>query len=136
MTGLEGIRIKSAEEIVSQLAEIIHRHRRRYIRKYTRPCPSNCNLAIESTKKGVTGCDGCGSTNPEQCRAESQFVAIETKEEVAERFRQDIRDPNILSHEFRDVMTLLWVIGGFDGEAPDEQVVSKAEQRRPGGKNG
>ena len=131
---MDGVKLKSAEEIIGQLTEIIHRHRRRYIRKYTRPCPINCTFASESTKRGVTGCDRCGSSNPEQCRRESEFVAIETKEEVAERFKQDIRDPNILQHEFRDVMTLLWVIGGFDGEAPDEHVVSRAEQRKPGGK--
>jgi hypothetical protein len=131
---MDGIRIKSAEEIVGQLAEIIHRHRRRYIRKYMRPCPVNCEFASESTKRGVTGCDRCGSTNPEQCRKETEFVSIETKEEVAERFKQDIRDPNILRHDFRDVMTLLWCLGQFDGEQPDEHVIAAAEKRQPGGK--
>lgn len=136
MSGLDNIRVKSKEEIVRQLAEIIHRHRRRYLRKYTRPCPNNCAFATESAKKGITGCERCGSTNPEQCRMEQQFVPIETKEEVVERFKQDIRDPIILRHDFRDVMTLLWVLGQFDGEQPEEHVIATAEKRQPGGKNG
>jgi hypothetical protein len=128
------MQIKSAEEIVEQLAEIIHRHRRRYVRKYTRPCPINCEFASESTKRGVTGCDQCGSTNPEQCRNEIKFVQIETKEEIVERFRQDIRDVNILRHEFRDVLTLLWCTNAITGDTVDEQVISMVEKRNPGGK--
>lgn len=58
------------------------------------------------------------------------FSPIETKEEVAQRFAQDIRDPVILRHEFRDVMSLLWVIGAFDGTQPDEKAVSTAEDHK------
>ncbi len=128
MPGLDDIRVKSAEEIVTQLREIIHRHRRRYLRKYTRPCPMNCVHAIGSSKKGITGCTGCESTNPEQCRNEPMFVPVDTREEVFENFRHDLRDPNILRHEYRDVMTLLWVLGQFDGDEVDEQVIASAEQ--------
>lgn len=135
MAGLDDIEVKSKEEIVSQLAEIIHRHRRRYLRKYTRPCPNNCAYATVSSKKGVTGCTRCDSTNPENCRVEQMFVPISTKEEIADQFRQDLRDPNILRHEYRDVMTLLWVLGQFDGETPEEHVIATAEKRQPGGKD-
>jgi hypothetical protein len=114
----------------------LFRHRRRYLRKNTRPCPNNCAFATISNKKGVTGCERCDSNNPENCRAEQMFVPIETKEEVAERFKQDLRDPNILRHEYRDVMTLLWVLGQFDGETPEEHVIATAEKRQPGGKEG
>lgn len=134
MAGLDNIRVKSAEEIVEQLREIIHRHRRRYLRKYTRACPTNCAYASLNSKRDVTGCTRCNSSNPESCRAEAMFVPISTKEEIAEQFSQDIRDPNILSHDYRDVMTLLWVLGQFDGEAPQEQVIARAEKRAPGGK--
>ena len=126
--------MKSVEEIVEQLAEIIHRHRRRYIRKNTRPCPNNCAYADGTTKKGVTGCGRCGSTNPEHCRMEPEFVPLSTKEEVIEQFRRDLRDPNVLRHEYRDILTLGWVLGLFDGEEPVEHLIAAIEQRAPGGK--
>jgi hypothetical protein len=119
MAGMDDIEVKSKDEIVAQLAEIIHRHRRRYLRKYTRPCPINCVYATESNKKGVTGCKQCDSFNPEQCRVESAFVSISTKDEVIEQFRQDLRDPNILRHEYRDVMTLLWVLNSLNDSTLD-----------------
>ena len=130
---LDGIRLKSAEEIMAQLAELVHRHRRRYIRKLTRPCPNNCAYATLAGNK-VTGCQRCNSSNPEHCRAESLFVTVETKEEVAQQFQQDLRDPNVLRHDYRDVMTLLWVLGQFDGEAPEEPVIASVEKRQAGRK--
>lgn len=134
MAGLDDIHVKSKEEILEQLTEIIHRHRRRYLRKNTRPCPLNCAYATISEKRGVTGCPRCDSLNPESCRAENMFVPISTKEEVAAQFRRDLRDPKILQHEYRDVMSLLWVLGQYDGEALEERIIATAEQRPPGGK--
>ena len=122
-----GITLKSTEEIVAQLAEIIHRHRRRYLRKYSRPCPNNCAYSTESKTRTI--CQRCDSVNPENCRDETQLVSLATKEEIMEQFRADLRDPAVLRHEYRDVMTLLWVLGQFDGERPEEHVIATAEKR-------
>lgn len=124
------IHVKSKEEIIEQIQELVHRHRRRFLRTNLRPCPENCTKA-DVTARGVRGCPGCGSTNPEQCRDDRAFVAIATKEEVYEQFRQDIRDPDVLRHDYRDIMTLLWVLGQFDGEQPQvpEHVMDHVEVR-------
>jgi hypothetical protein len=126
---LTQITVKSKEEIVAQMSELIHRHRRRYIKKHTRPCPINCQFA-SVVRKGVTGCSKCDSSNPESCRQETYFRPIATKEQIAEEFALDIRDPQILQHDYRDLLVLLWVLGQFDGEQPDEQVIASAEQRQ------
>jgi hypothetical protein len=126
---LTQITVKSKEEIVTQLSELIHRHRRRYIKKYMRPCPVNCQFA-SVVRKGVTGCGKCESSNPESCRQEAYFAPISTKDEVAEEFSLDIRDPKILQHDYRDILTLLWVLGQFDGETPREHVIANAEKRQ------
>lgn len=130
---LDGLRVKSREEIVAQFKEIVHRHRRRFLRKFLRPCPENCRFA-DVSRRGVRGCPECESTNPEQCRDESRFVAISTKEELAEQFRDDLRDPNILRHEYRDIMVFLWVLGQFDTDEVSDTVMSNVEQRAPRGK--
>ena len=129
---LDGLRVKSKEEIVEQLKEIVHRHRRRYIRRNMRPCPENCQRA-EVTRRGVTGCPGCESTNPEVCRQEAYFVPISTKEELAQEFAEDLRNPNALRHDYRDIMTLLWVLGQFDTDEVSEEVMTNVEIRTPRG---
>jgi len=128
---LDSLRVKTKEEIVEQLKEYIHRHRRRYISKNLRPCPVNCKLAPE-TRKGVQGCPGCHSTNPEQCREETQFQPLWTKEELAEQFRDDLRDPNVLRHDYRDIAVFLWVLGQFDTDEVSEVVMTNVETRDKG----
>jgi len=126
---LTQITVKSKEEIVSNLSEIIHRHRRSYIRKHTRPCPINCAYA-SVVRKGVTGCTRCDSVNPENCRNHELFGPMATKEQIVQEFKMDLRDPRILQHEYRDIMVLLWVLGQFDGDTPQEQVIASAEQHQ------
>lgn len=121
--------VKSLEDILAQLGEIIHRHRRSFIRKHIRPCPQNCVYA-NASRKGVQGCTRCDSSNPEACRDESKFVPMDTKEELADQFANDLRNPQVLRHQYRDVMSLLWVVGGFKGEEPDENVIKAVEFRR------
>ena len=103
---LNGIHVKSKEEIVEQLKELIHRHRRSFLRKNLRPCPENCTKA-DVTARGVRGCPGCKSSNPEQCRDERVFVAIATKDEVYEQFRQDVRDPDVLRHDYTAAVPMI-----------------------------
>jgi hypothetical protein len=125
---MEPIKIKSEEEILSELSEIIHRHLRRYIRKNTRPCPLNCEYA-SVVRKGVTGCTRCDSSNPEVCRQTAYFSPISTKDEVVREFRLDLRDPKILQHDYRDVLTLFWVLGKFEDGKIDEEFISLVEKR-------
>ncbi len=124
---LTQITLKSKEDIFSELSEIIHRHRRRYLRKHTRPCPLNC-VHASVVRKGVTGCTRCVSSNPEVCRQHTLFVPLATREELAQEFALDMRDAKILQHEYRDVMALLWVLGQFDGADPEESVIAVAEK--------
>ena len=123
------IRVKSLEEHLDQLGELIHRHRRRYIAKYLRPCPSNCVYAA-STRKGVQGCGKCGSANPEQCREVGRFVPMDTKEELQERFAEDLRTLPVLQHQYRDLTCMFWSIDAIDDGKLDEAVVELVEFRR------
>lgn len=119
---------RSSEEIVAQLRELIHRHRRRYIKKLMRPCPNNCQKAWMQRNK-VAGCHGCKAFNPEQCADEAQFAPVETKEEVAEAFAADIRDIDVLRHDYRDLMVLMWVLGIPIGEQEAEMAMSSIEEK-------
>lgn len=132
---LNSLHVKSKEEIVEQFKEIIHRHRRRFLRKNLRPCPENCQLAIV-TSRGVQGCRGCESRNPEHCRAEQIFRPIATKEELYEQFKEDLRDPTVLRHDYRDIAVFLWVLGQFDGDEVPEAVMTNVEIRLPKEKKG
>ena len=57
-------------------------------------------------------------------------MPMDTKEELADQFANDLRNPQVLRHQYRDVMSLLWVVGGFKGEEPDENVIHAVEFRR------
>ena len=57
-------------------------------------------------------------------------MPMDTKEELADQFANDLRNPQVLRHQYRDVMSLLWVVGGFKGEEPDENVIKAVEFRR------
>lgn len=107
---LTKLKPKTKEEILARLAELIHRHSRRYLRKNSRPCPFNCEFAIE-TRSGVVGCDKCGSKNIEVCNNEEDFTPYYTKEELYQQFQEDIHDPEILVRNYRDVATLMWALG-------------------------
>ena len=130
---LSSLPVKSVEQIVSELTEIIRRHRRKYVKRYTRPCPNNCVGSIIRQNR-VHGCGRCGSHNPEQCFDQKAFESTATKEELVQEFAEDLRDPFVLQRDYRDVMALLWVLGQFDGEVPDEPLIASAEQRTPGGR--
>ena len=122
--------VKSREEIVEQFREIVHRHRRRFLRKNLRPCPENCQYA-DMTHRGVTGCHGCRSNNREICFNERRFVPDMSKEELDLQFREDIRDPEVQARDYRDIMVLLWVLGESDHDQVPEQVMAEVETHLP-----
>jgi hypothetical protein len=124
------VQIKSLEEIIAAAKDNIKRHRRRFLQRNLRPCPVNCKGASMLGHK-VVGCTNCGSPNAENCIKEDKFVPLFTKEELAQQFADQLRDPEVLMREYRDVTVFLWVLGAFDKQKKtlDEQIVSKVEQR-------
>lgn len=124
------VQIKSLEEIIAAAKDNIKRHRRRFLQRNLRPCPLNCKGASMIGHK-VVGCTNCGSPNAENCIKEDKFVPLFTKEELAQQFADQLRDPDVLLREYRDVTVFLWVLGAFDKQTKtlDENIVEKVEQR-------
>lgn len=100
---------KSWDEVFTQLVEVVHRHRRKYIAKNLRPCPINCAFA-DVNRSGVKGCHRCESTNIEVCRSSPQFVPLTVKQELVDEFSARIRTLKVLQHEYRDILVLLWML--------------------------
>lgn len=124
------VQIKSLDEIITAAKETIKRHRRRFLQRNLRPCPVNCKGASMLGHK-VVGCTNCGSPNAENCIKENKFVPLFTKEELAQQFADQLRDPDVLLREYRDVTVFLWVLGAFDKQKKtlNENIVEKVEQR-------
>ena len=128
------IRLKSLEEIIAKATEVIIRHRRKFVKRYTRACPMNCAFATLVGNDRVTGCPKCGSHNPEQCKRQEGFVAVNTKEELYSEFTALLRDPEALWQDYRDIFVFYWVLGVFDplsveGEL-DEKLIQTIEKRK------
>lgn len=127
---LSKVKLKPLAEIIARARETIHRHRRRFLQRNLRPCPFNCKGASMVGQHKVTGCRNCGSMNPDACAKPNQFVPLFTKEELAQQFADQLRDPEVLLREYRDVTVFFWVLGAFDEQKRvDEQIVSKVEKR-------
>jgi hypothetical protein len=124
------VQLKSLEEIIAAAKDNIKRHRRRFLQRNLRACPLNCKGASMIGHK-VVGCTNCGSPNAENCIKEDKFVPLFTKEELAQQFADQLRDPEVLLREYRDVTVFLWVLGAFDKQKKtlDEQIVQEVEQR-------
>lgn len=80
----------------------------------------------------VVGCTNCGSPNADNCLKEDKFVPLFTKEELAQQFADQIRNPDVLLREYRDVTVFLWVLGAFDKQKKilDENIVEEVEHRK------
>lgn len=126
---LQRLKLKSKEEILARLKELIHRHRRRYLNQYLRPCPDNC-VQADVVGRRVVGCLGCRSENPTTCNNPKKFEAVCTKEEIYQQFREDIRNPNVLLRRYRDLAVFFWMLGAFDEDnCVDEVVLTNVETR-------
>lgn len=126
---LAAIEVKPKEEIVERIQDLIKRHRRKYMNKLMRPCPENCKQAVFERNR-VSGCSGCHSRNPESCNQSAYFVPVEDKQKLYEEFSDMLRNREVLMRDYRDIAVLLWVIGAFDEETPDERVVQGVETRK------
>jgi hypothetical protein len=126
---LSKIKLKALEEIIAAARETIHRHRRKFLQRNLRPCPENCKGASMVGHK-VVGCTNCGSPNSDTCIKEDKFVPLFSKEELAQQFADQLRNPEVLLREYRDVTVFLWVLGAFDKQKKeiDETIVEKVEQ--------
>ena len=126
---LKLVRLKSLEEIVQSLRDLIARHRRRFLKRCL-PCPYNCKAADMVGRK-VVGCSNCGSHDPDQCIQPSSFVPMFTKEELSEQFKAEIRDAQVLLRDYRDLFVFFWLFGAFDKKPQqvNEEIVSKAEKK-------
>ena len=126
---LSKIQPKELEEIIAAARETIHRHRRRFLQRNMRPCPQNCTGASMLGHK-VVGCTNCGSPNADTCLKESKFVPLFAKEQLAQQFADQLRNPEVLLREYRDVTVFLWVLGAFDKQKKtlDETIVERVEQ--------
>ncbi len=127
------VQLKPLEEVIKAARETVHRHRRRFLQRNLRPCPVNCQGASMVGHK-VAGCTSCGSLNPEQCLKEQKFVPLFTKEELARQFADQLRSPETLLREYRDITVFLWVLGAFDRQEQrvDEKVVASIEEHKKG----
>ena len=126
---MKPIKLKSLEEIIERFRELVHRHRRRFLKRNLRPCPYNCKGA-EMVGRDVVGCKICGSENPEFCKRREQFIQLYSKKELSEQFRRSLRDMKILLRDYRDLVVFLWVLGQFDPEDTEvpEHIIQKVEQ--------
>lgn len=115
---MKPIILKSLDEVLARFRELVHRHRRRFLKRYLRPCPNNCRFATVVGDR-VTGCPRCGSRNPEMCKMQERFVPLYSKDELAEQFRQALHDPEVLLRDYRDLCVFMWVTGQFDNQKVD-----------------
>ena len=84
----------------------------------------------EMMGRKVTGCSGCESIDPNKCLRPEKFQPAYSKEELAEQFAEELRDPGTLLRDYRDVVVFFWVLGAFDEEKQvDEEIVSNVETR-------
>jgi len=125
---LKKVKLKSLEEIIARARDIIARHRRRFLSRSLRPCPENCAMA-EMMGRKITGCSGCDSIDPNKCIRQDKFKPVFSKEQLAAQFAQELRDPGVLLRDYRDVVVFFWVLGAFDAEQVDEEIVSKVEKK-------
>jgi hypothetical protein len=126
---LKKVKLKSLEDIIARARDIISRHRRRFISRSLRPCPENCAMA-EMMGRKITGCSGCDSIDPNKCIRPDKFKPVFSKEQLAEQFAQELRDPGVLLRDYRDVVVFYWILGAFDKERVDEEIVANVEKRR------
>jgi hypothetical protein len=115
------IRLKSVAEIQKRLRDLIHRHKKKFLKRNTEPCLGNCKGALSIVNPELAShldynedrCTFCKSKDPDSCNNHSQFQARYTREELIEGFKEELKNPEILTREYRDIAIMLWVLNMF-----------------------
>jgi hypothetical protein len=126
---LKIVKIKSPSEILLRLKELVHRHRRRYLRRYLRPLPDNCKYS-DVVGRRVVGCSVCNHNDLTTCKYPQKFKPVYSKDQLCKQFAEDIRNPQILLRDYRDLVVFFWIIGAFDKDNNlNEQVLNRVESK-------
>jgi len=123
------IKLKSQQEILKRLRDLIHRHKKRYLKKYLAPSVNNCRGSLAYLRPDLAEhldynedrCTFCKCKDPGSCNDPELFKPRYTKDEIIEKFKEDIKDPQKLPRDFRDVAILMWVLGLFDTDNDDDK---------------
>jgi hypothetical protein len=128
------IKVKTDKDILDRLKELISRHRKRFFKNKLKPKGENCAFVKYDETTGASKCLKCGTDDPDTCLNHKLFKASRTKEELAADFSDDIHNTQRMLREYRDIATLLWVLGQFDDpeeyEQTKEQLIANVEQRK------
>lgn len=128
------VSLKSPQEILKRLRELIHKHKKKFLKKYTAPSVENCNGALSCTNPELAEhldpnedrCTRCKSRMGFPCARQELFEPKYSKEEIVEMFKEDIKNPQKLPREYKDVALLMWVLGFLD---PEEAVLEDKEKK-------
>ncbi len=127
------IQVKTSKEILIRLKDLIARHRKRFYKNKLKPKGDNCAFVVYDEVKDEYRCTKCGTTEPDVCLNHTLFEPSRTKEQLSQDFADDIRNTQRMLREYRDIATLLWVLGQFDDpseyENSKEHLISNVEQR-------
>jgi len=128
------IKVKTEKEILDRLKELITRHKKRFFKNKMKPKGENCAFVRYDEATGAYKCLKCGTDDPDNCLNQKLFQPSRTKEELSQDFSDDIHNTQRMLREYRDIATLLWVLGQFDDpeayEQSKEQLISNVEQRK------
>lgn len=127
------IKVKAERDILDRLKELISRHRKRFFKNKMKPKGENCAFVQYDEVTQTSRCTKCGTDDPDNCLNHKLFKPSRTKEELASDFSDDIHNTQRMLREYRDIATLLWVLGQFDDpeeyEQTKEQLIANVEQR-------
>ena len=121
------IRMKTPVEVAERLRDLLQRSRKRYVRNRLKPKGQNCAHVIYDEALDTYRCTRCGTTDPDRCLNVTQFEPLRTKDELNEKFREDIKNPQILLREYRAEAALLWVLG----QMPEPEESNMKEEENP-----
>ena len=124
------IKLKSEQEIKERLKDLVNRHRKRYIKNHLKPSGQNCQHKKYDAATDEYYCAGCGTRDPEVCLDHDKFHADQTTEELKLAFHEDLCNTERMLRDYRDIATLMWVLGQFDDrEEYERQPKTLFEQR-------
>lgn len=113
---------KSVDEVRRRLRDLVHKHRKTYIKNNLSYHPSTCGLVGMGLYPDCSGCD----PRHDMCKNKSKYDLYGGVDEIVAQFEADIKNPDKLLREYRDVALLLWVLGAFDSNQDTERHLDSA----------